>query len=88
MQDVWNESLSRIESAISKQSFDTWIRPTRIISWGDSEVTIGVPNRFFRDWVADNYSDLIASSLSSAMGQRPTVKFIIAPPVERDEPPP
>ncbi len=88
MQDVWNKSISSIESAISKQSFDTWIRPTRIIAWGDSEVTIGVPNRFFRDWVADNYSDLIASSLSSAMGQRPAVKFIIDPPIERDEPPP
>jgi chromosomal replication initiator protein len=88
MENAWNESLSHIESNISKQSFDTWIRPTRVVAWSDSEITLAVPNRFFRDWVADNYSDLIASSLSTATGRRPEVKFVVKPPVgeARDAP--
>jgi chromosomal replication initiator protein len=82
MQNVWNESLSQIESSISKQSFDTWIRPTRIVAWSDSEVTLAVPNRFFRDWVADNYSDLIAHSLTATVGRQTEVKVIVQPSLE------
>ena len=79
MHDVWKQSLSKIETAIGKQSFDTWIRPAKLISLEEKEVTISVPSRFFRDWVSDNFSDVIASSLSSVLGRRPVVKFVVEP---------
>jgi chromosomal replication initiator protein len=85
MHELWNRGLSRIESLIGKQSFETWIRPTRLVSVGDDEVTIAVPSRLFRDWVADNYSEIIASSLSPLLGKRPTIKFIVEPREENDK---
>lgn len=47
--------LRELEERVGKQNFDTWIRPIRMCEEDQGEVLLEVPNKFFRDWVAEHF---------------------------------
>lgn len=77
METIWSESTKIIKDAISKQNFDTWIKPIRILSLEDNTVTLSVPNKFFRDWIVENYYPLICDAISSVASTSVFVTFTI-----------
>jgi chromosomal replication initiator protein len=77
MHRIWSQCLKKIESELNRQSFETWIKPTRLVSLENGEATVAVPNRLFREWIEENYSEIISSSISSVMGRRLSVKFVV-----------
>ncbi len=77
MQYFWNKSVDIIKEKVTKQNFDTWISPVRILSLEASGVELSVPNRFFRDWLTDHFMDIIKESVSSVAGVPMTVRFNI-----------
>jgi len=77
LQYFWNKSIDIIREKVTKQNFDTWISPVRILSLEASGVELSVPNRFFRDWLTDHFMDVIKESVSSVAGVPMTVRFSI-----------
>ncbi len=77
MDILWEKSVSRIRERVSPQNFDTWIKPLRLAAREDNHVRFLVPNRFFRDWLADNYQAIIAEALTEAAGVPLSVDFLI-----------
>ncbi|MCB1757362.1 MAG: chromosomal replication initiator protein DnaA, partial [Gammaproteobacteria bacterium] len=66
---IWNRCLSQLETELSAQQLNTWIRPLQIEET-DKEIRLFAPNRFVRDWVKDNYFARIEEiSLSIAQPQ-------------------
>ena len=74
---IWEKSLNQIKEKVSQQNFDTWIRPIKILSLEGSRVHLTVPNKFFKDWLMENYTDIIRESLSSAVGIEMNVEFVL-----------
>ena len=74
---IWEKSLNQIKEKVSQQNFDTWIRPIKILSLEGSQVHLAVPNKFFKDWLMENYTDIIRESLSSAVGIGMNVEFVL-----------
>lgn len=70
-------TLSRIETKVSKPSFDTWLRNTQAEQLEGSQVIISVPNDFTRDWLEGKYTDLINELLFEVTGSELQAKFII-----------
>ncbi|MHB9099093.1 MAG: chromosomal replication initiator protein DnaA, partial [Syntrophales bacterium] len=62
---------------VSQQNFDTWIRPIRITALEGNQASMAVPNRFFRDWLIENYLDLLRESIKSAAGVAMEVDFMV-----------
>lgn len=62
-----SELLSSILNAISKrvnhQSFDMWFKPISSARKDDSTIYLGVPTEVFRDWITNNYFDVLEESL-------------------------
>lgn len=79
MQILWENTRNLIQEKVTRQNFETWIKPIRILSVEEDRVSLGVPNRFFKDWLAENYHQVIQESLTSTMGYEATISFIIAP---------
>jgi chromosomal replication initiator protein len=65
---VWQEALQYIQAKVPRQVYDTWFTPTRLDRIEDSTVHIGVPNKFFGDWLQKHYTQLLAEAVSSARG--------------------
>ena len=57
--DVWDRMQARLREQIQGHSFDAWIRPLSLLSADEGEITIGVPNSFFLDWIETHYRSAI-----------------------------
>ncbi|MDD5474945.1 MAG: chromosomal replication initiator protein DnaA [Syntrophales bacterium] len=91
METIWLESTKIIKDNITKQNFDTWIKPIKILAIEDNTVTLSVPNKFFRDWIIDNYYSLISDAITAITAATVTVLFSIQksgsiPPMSLAEP--
>ena len=50
----------------------------------EQQVTLDIPNRFFKDSIEDSYPDIIAESLEGILGYPVTVRFRIAEKIDPD----
>jgi chromosomal replication initiation ATPase DnaA len=80
--------LSSILFAVSKrvnhQSFNTWFRPISVATRDDSIIYLQVPSEMFRDWITNNYFDVLEESLHELNLDDCKVSF----PVEEKQHPP
>jgi len=77
MESVWDKATKIIQEKVSKQNFDTWIKPIKIINMEDKCVQLAVPNKFFKDWLMDNYLSMIKNSLHNVIGMSVDIDFIL-----------
>jgi chromosomal replication initiator protein len=64
MQDhLWQAVLGEIEVSVSRASFVTWFKNTRMLRYENETLTIGVPNIFIKQQLERKFSDLIAGAL-------------------------
>ncbi len=75
MKEVWQKTADRMRDTLGQVSYETWIGPLSFVAMSNGMATIEAPNRFFRDWVADRYLDLIRHSLSSEVGEPIDIKL-------------
>jgi len=78
MDAFWDKTSKIIQEKISKQNFDTWIKPIKILAMEEQCVQLAVPNKFFKDWLLDNYSSTIKQSLKDASGVDVTIDFVLS----------
>ncbi|MGA2192580.1 MAG: chromosomal replication initiator protein DnaA, partial [Nitrospirota bacterium] len=67
VRDFWSEVKRVISREISRQNFDTWIKPVRMQSISEGGVILGVPNRFFKEWLLEHYLDLLTRILKEVL---------------------
>ena len=77
MGELWSEALGEIEDRVGKQNFDTWIKPVRFVTKNKNEVTLEVPNKFFRDWLTENYVEPIENILTTLAKQEIKIIFSV-----------
>ncbi len=59
---MWSNCLQRLESELSDQQLNTWIRPLQVIE-KHNKIKLLAPNRFVLDWVNQNFQEKIQSIL-------------------------
>ena len=85
MQILWENTQKLIQEKIPKQNYETWIKPVRILSIEENQICFAVPNRFFKDWLLDNYRHTIQECLDITMGYNTNIVFVIAQGEGRNE---
>ncbi|ABC75880.1 chromosomal replication initiator protein [Syntrophus aciditrophicus SB] len=75
--NLWEESIKIIKEKISPQNFETWIRPLKVVSLEGNHASLSVPNKFFKDWLTENYRDVISDAVSSSAGKDYAIDFVI-----------
>ena len=75
---VWQEALAYIQGKVPKQVYDTWFMPVRLERIEDRTAQIGVPNKFFGDWLSQHYGRLLQEAVATARGGGETaVSFVV-----------
>lgn len=82
--EIWEKSLSLIEKKTGSNTVDLWFRPIRLLSIKDRQAIIGIPNRFFRDWIEDNYPEIINEVLKDILGFPVILKYKISERIDPD----
>ena len=84
LEDIWNSSLSKIEERVGNNVVELWFRPIKLSQLKEQQATLEIPNRFFKDWIEDNYPDIIAESIENNLGYPVTVRYRIAEKIDPD----
>lgn len=64
MQDnLWQAVLGEIELSVSRASFVTWFKNTRLLRHKDGVLVVGVPNVFIKQQLERKYNQMITEML-------------------------
>ncbi|MEF2969195.1 chromosomal replication initiator protein DnaA [Paenibacillus sp. M1] len=75
--DLWQQILSIINTKLSKPSFDTWFKATKIVSLNDRQIVISAPTTFAVEWLESRYTKLVATTVLEYLGKQVDVSFVI-----------
>jgi chromosomal replication initiator protein len=78
MESVWDKAIKIIQEKVSKHNFDTWIKPIKIVAMEDKCIHLAVPNKFFKDWLMDNYLPMIKNALHGVIGISVDIDFMLS----------
>jgi chromosomal replication initiator protein len=67
--DLWEQAKAQIRPQINEQGYSTWFAPTLQESFADGTLTVQVPNKFFKNWLSDNFQELIKTTVSAIAGE-------------------
>lgn len=77
---LWQQCAERLQSELTAQHFNTWIRPLQA-EIADDTLTLYAPNMYVVDWVKDKYLNLINDYLGELAaeqeGKAPHVAFTV-----------
>ena len=71
----WIQILAALEKKINRQSYDTWLKPTRYSYVRDRVLFVRIPTPEFRH-VGDRYGDLIGEAIENLQLELDDVNFI------------
>lgn len=74
---VWDECLSYLSQKIRKQSFYTWLRPTKGLPSNDNTLKVAVPNKFVAEWLEEHYISLIQEALQKVTSEDLRLSFCV-----------
>lgn len=77
--NLWEETLSVINKSINKESFQMWFKPTIFLSLNKEELRIGVPNKFFKDYLENHYKNALEDIIRRLKDDNISINFIISP---------
>jgi chromosomal replication initiator protein len=61
--NAWHEILNYLKTRVNPQSYQTWLRPTRLSHSANGTIFVRVPNAEFQEWIEEHYSSLIGQAL-------------------------
>ncbi|MCP4043433.1 MAG: hypothetical protein GY731_16005 [Gammaproteobacteria bacterium] len=74
---VWQRILTRLERGINRPSFNTWLRPTRLLEAGPAVWRIGVPDEVFVYWLGEYYRSVVRDAIDRETGCAPALEFVV-----------
>jgi len=66
-----------LRQAIGEPRFDLWFNGKTKLSWQDDQLTIGVPNLMYQDYLQKMYAGVLQQTADSVRGERTGVRWVI-----------
>ena len=73
----WSSVQSSFEKSFGKEIYDSWLKNISLLKEYNDYIVLGVPTRFFRDWIVSRYLDKILEQLKSFKMSLNRVEFKI-----------
>ncbi|MEE9605977.1 MAG: chromosomal replication initiator protein DnaA [Candidatus Scalindua sp.] len=73
---AWSSVLEKIKTKIASEQFTTWFTNLRLIELNNHEIHICVSNLFCKEWLKNNYMDIISSTINEVTNLDPNVILV------------
>lgn len=74
--ELWQQVLSLIQTKLSKPSFDTWFKSTRVAVFNDEKLVITAPSTFAVEWLQNRYTKMVRETVFELLDRQVEVQFI------------
>jgi chromosomal replication initiator protein len=81
-EQIWQTALGELQMQVTRATFETWVKDTRLLSYEDGAFILGVHSTFAKDWLENRLHSLIKRTLSRIMGRSVDLSFVVWSPVE------
>ncbi len=78
----WARVLEGLRKRTRPQQFQTWFAPLHLRQFTEEQLELGVPNKFYSDWLEKHYLDVLRESLQEAVGAVPAIRFVPDPAIK------
>lgn len=85
MNDIVQKVIASLQTKISGLNYNNWIKPATFRLGDEHRLLIEVPNKFIRDWITENYLNLIKYELFKITGDEHEISFNIVEDNSSDE---
>jgi chromosomal replication initiator protein len=75
---MWKQALESIKHKVNQQVFDAWFRPISVETLEGNTMFLKVPNKFFKEWLFNNYMDIIKEALFLEGGCPIDVELVVS----------
>jgi predicted transcriptional regulator len=72
---VWKHALDELKKHVSQSFFDEWFSNTFLLSVKGDKAIVGVESQEAKDWLTDRAKQIIATTLTSILGDTTSVEF-------------
>jgi len=77
LEAFWENIQEKLKNELSKESYETWLAPTKLVDFSNNNLTINVVNEFAKDWLESRYANLIKSTIQNYLNIPITLSFIV-----------
>ena len=85
--EIWQSALKLLQEKLSKHQYETWLLPCEPHSLQDSCLHVIAATEFNRNWLENNYTELVQDCLRAVSGQNISVMFSLSPSHIPQQPP-
>lgn len=68
-----------VKNAIGRPRYELWFRGNTMLTMGAGSLEIGVPNRFYRDWLENHFQEDLRRACQKVFGDPLPIRFRIDP---------
>jgi chromosomal replication initiator protein len=74
---IWQTALGELQLELTRATFETWLRNSRLVTCEDGVFVIGVANTYARDWLESRLRSVVERVLARLTGQSAQVRFVV-----------
>ncbi len=75
---IWNKCLEDIQKRVGDSVFELWFKPVKLRQIKNDHALVEIPNRFYREWIDENYSEIIQDVIRTHTGLELSVRYRVA----------
>ena len=75
---IWQKCLDYISTKVGIGTFDLWFKPIKVKQLKDDFIVLEIPNRFYKEWIEENYSNIIEDTLKVVLDKEISVKYRVS----------
>ncbi len=77
-QRIWQTALGELQLQMTRSTFNTWLKPTRVLERRDGRFVIGVATTFAQEWLDSRLRATVERTLAGVVGDEVEVEFVVA----------
>jgi len=74
---VWQNVLDQLRLQMTRATFDTWLKDTRIVSQNNSHLVVGTKNAYAKDWLENRLFTTINRTVADILGYSIDIDFVV-----------
>jgi len=84
--EIWQAALGELQLEMTRATFETWVKPTSLMSYEDGRFAVAVPNAYAQEWLQNRLLSTVKRVLTGITGRSVEVKFVVWNKEEQKEP--
>ena len=67
--ELWLKVTDSLQNELNSHVYERWLKPIQAVLLTENELTVAVPDEFYKNWILDHYGNMILLALRDIVGQ-------------------